>query len=379
MVRPVPRAAAAAAVVAAAAGGDGAAHGAAQANGGAGDPSHLEEVAPAELVVPISHPHSLPGTESPFSPLAPARWQGHLTIRAVNPRYGHDTLARMRVKPKPRVCVLARTSPAGERRSDVDTARRQDAGGAEAGITIEIRRRTHRRHPGHRPCGRDPARPQRGRRRHDAVLAGDGHGPASLHDPQDRPRPGEENLVAWRPELGVAELGLGLVSMTLSRRRSLRDAVRPHLEALSRRVDETVDLVVLRGDMVGVRGPGHGPPAAGGLRASARRSPSTARRAARPSWRRSPADEVERLLPGKLQRFTAQRSPTARSCSRSSMSCAPTRIAYDRDEHVVGVSAVGAVIHDAWGEIASVTIPVPSQRLRGPRGGARRRAAGDVR
>ena len=66
-------AAAAAAIVAAAAGGDGAAHGAAQANGGAGDPSHLEEVAPAELVVPISHPHSLPGTESPFR-----RWLQHV-------------------------------------------------------------------------------------------------------------------------------------------------------------------------------------------------------------------------------------------------------------------------------------------------------------
>lgn len=59
-----------------------------------------------------------------------------------------------------------------------------------------------------------------------------------------------ENLAVWDPERGVAELGLGLISLALSRRQRLRDAVRPYLEALVRKVDETVDLVTLRGETV---------------------------------------------------------------------------------------------------------------------------------
>ena len=40
-----------------------------------------------------------------------------------------------------------------------------------------------------------------------------------------------EHLVVWDPERGVADLGLGLVSLALARRQRLRDAVRPHLES----------------------------------------------------------------------------------------------------------------------------------------------------
>ena len=31
----------------------------------------------------------------------------------------------------------------------------------------------------------------------------------------------------------------------------------------------------------------------------------------------------------------------------------------------MGVSAVGAVVRNAWGEVAAITIPVPSQRFAG--------------
>ena len=48
-----------------------------------------------------------------------------------------------------------------------------------------------------------------------------------------------EHLVVWDPERGVADLGLGLVSLALARRQRLRDAVRPHLESLVRRTNET--------------------------------------------------------------------------------------------------------------------------------------------
>ena len=173
-----------------------------------------------------------------------------------------------------------------------------------------------------------------------------------------------ENLVAWQPEVGVAELGLGLVSMTLSRRRSLRDAVRPHLEALSRRVDETVDLVVLRGDKAAFvdQVMAHQLLVVSAMGATL---PVHCTACGKALLAALPPDEVERLLPDKLPRFTAGTITDRERLLAELDAVRAGRIAYDRDEHVVGVSAVGAVIHDAWGEVASVTIPVPSQRFAG--------------
>ncbi len=40
-------------------------------------------------------------------------------------------------------------------------------------------------------------------------------------------------------------------------------------------------------------------------------------------------------------------------------------IAYDREEHTIGISAVGATVSGATGEPAAVSVPVPAQRFYG--------------
>jgi DNA-binding IclR family transcriptional regulator len=173
-----------------------------------------------------------------------------------------------------------------------------------------------------------------------------------------------ENLVVWDPTRGRAELGMGLVSLALSRRHRLRDMVRPQLEALARRVDETVDLVVLRGGTVvfvdqiiahqilvvsamGAALPAHCTAGGKALLAALRRG------------------EVERLLPQELERFTPHTIADRDELIEQLAVVQISRLAYDREEHTVGVSAVGAVVRNAWGEVAAVTIPVPSQRFAG--------------
>jgi len=42
-----------------------------------------------------------------------------------------------------------------------------------------------------------------------------------------------------------------------------------------------------------------------------------------------------------------------------------TGVAYDNQEHSIGISAVGAVVRDAHVAVAAVTIPLPSQRYEG--------------
>jgi DNA-binding IclR family transcriptional regulator len=173
-----------------------------------------------------------------------------------------------------------------------------------------------------------------------------------------------ENLVVWDPGRGVAELGLGLISLALSRRQRLRDAVRPYIEALMRRVDETVDLVVLRGETVvfvdqvmahqllvvsaiGAVLPVHCTACGKALLAALT------------------PDEVERILPKKLRAYTPHTITDRAQLLEELALIRSSRLAFDRDEHTVGVSAVGGVIRNAWGEVAGITIPVPTQRFTG--------------
>jgi len=173
-----------------------------------------------------------------------------------------------------------------------------------------------------------------------------------------------ENLVVWNPERGVAELGLGLVSLALSRRQRLRDAVRPYLEALMRRVDETVDLVVLRDDTVvfvdqvmahqllvvsaiGAVLPVHCTACGKALLAAL------------------PPEDVERILPQKLRAYTPRTIIDRAQLLDELALIRASRLAVDFDEHTVGVSAVGGAIRNAWGEVAAVTIPVPTPRFLG--------------
>ena len=173
-----------------------------------------------------------------------------------------------------------------------------------------------------------------------------------------------ENLVAWDPERGVAELGLGLISLALSRRQRLRDAARPYLEALMRRVDETVDLVVLRGETVvfvdqvmahrllvvsaiGAVLPVHCTACGKALLAAL------------------PPADAERILPQTLKAYTPHTITDRARFLEGLAVVRASRLAFDRNEHTVGVSAVGGVIRNAWGEVAAVTIPVPTQRFTG--------------
>ncbi len=42
-----------------------------------------------------------------------------------------------------------------------------------------------------------------------------------------------------------------------------------------------------------------------------------------------------------------------------------TGVAYDHQEHTLGVSAVGAAVRDAGGSMAAITVAMPAARLEG--------------
>ena len=60
-----------------------------------------------------------------------------------------------------------------------------------------------------------------------------------------------------------------------------------------------------------------------------------------------------------------RRSPRARRSLDELAEVRRTGVAYDREEHTEGISAVAAVVRDPGGPVAAISVPVPTQRFTG--------------
>lgn len=154
---------------------------------------------------------------------------------------------------------------------------------------------------------------------------------------------------------GEIRLGGGLARLGAASRQGLRHELRPVLAALREEVDETVDLAVLDGSSVrfvdqlpaehrlravsavGVAFPLHNTANGKALLAAL------------------PEDTAATLLPPGLE----GRARLAKELEEVRR----TGVAFDRDEHTEGISAVGAAVVDATGPVAAISIPVPTARF----------------
>ncbi len=242
-----------------------------------------------------------------------------LTMRAVTPRYGHDTLRRTRVKAAGRGWDTPETACDGlgsgvrpwasRSRGRNDDDDRQD--------------RDDREDPGHRARRRDPAPAGEDRTRHDAQGARRGHRPAALHRPPHRRRARERAPRGVGPGARRRRArALGLVSLALvapAAAARLRASL-PGGAGAPRRRDRRPRRAARGGRRL--RRPGHGASAArrlrdrrGAPRALHRLRQGAARRAAAGRGRAPAAREARGAS-------RPTRSPTARSCSRNSLTSA---------------------------------------------------------
>ena len=76
-------------------------------------------------------------------------------------------------------------------------------------------------------------------------------------------------------------------------------------------------------------------------------------------------EQLRDLLPARLERFTPA-TITARDDLRAELAeIRSSGVAYDREEHTEGICAVAAVVRDAGGPVAAISVPVPTQRFAG--------------
>jgi DNA-binding IclR family transcriptional regulator len=174
----------------------------------------------------------------------------------------------------------------------------------------------------------------------------------------------QEGLMRVLPS-GKLRIGAGLMSIAAAGRRDLRHEAAPYLERLSHELDETVELVVLDGDealftnqYVSSRS----------LRVVAEvgdRFPLYCTACGKALLAELPHAEAERLVPEELLPLTPHTNVHRGELLRELDLVRANGVAYDHQEHSLGISAVGAAIRDASGASAAVTVVMPAARLEG--------------
>ncbi len=174
----------------------------------------------------------------------------------------------------------------------------------------------------------------------------------------------QEGLMRLAPS-GKLHIGAGLIGIAAAGRRELRHEAAPYLKKLSLDLHETVELVVLDGDealFIDQYVPQRS------LRVVAEvgdRFPLHCSACGKALLAELPQAEAERLIPRELEALTRFTNVSRDALLRELDAVREAGVAYDHQEHTLGVSAVGAALRDAGGSMAAITVAMPAARLEG--------------
>jgi IclR family transcriptional regulator, acetate operon repressor len=173
-----------------------------------------------------------------------------------------------------------------------------------------------------------------------------------------------ENFVVAASPGGSLRLGPALVRIAHSIRFPIAETARPYLRELSEKTGETVDLAVLDGDKAVFVDQ---IPGSHRLRAVSAIGVSFPLHCTANGKAMLAAMDNEQL--GRLKKrmhlaaFTENSMRSWKNLDQELLKIRKTGIAYDREEHSIGISAIGTAIIGFEGEIAAITIPIPTVRF----------------
>ena len=190
--------------------------------------------------------------------------------------------------------------------------------------------------------------------------------PAALDRPPDHHRAGERGAGGSRVTERSLPARAGAVRLAAGQHGDLRAELRPLLRTLSTEINETVDLSVLiraRVSFIDQVAAPHRLRAVSAVGASFPAHCTANGKALLACYSDASYASSCRAAPGG---DTGTRTPIARGCSRS-WDDPPCRLAIDREEHTVGICAIGAAVRmprDRW---RRSSVPVPDATLHGQR------------
>jgi DNA-binding IclR family transcriptional regulator len=174
----------------------------------------------------------------------------------------------------------------------------------------------------------------------------------------------ESFVVAASPN-GRFRLGPGLAALAASTSRELVVDVHPFLVRLSRETNETVDLAVLEHDHVLFVDHIAAPRRLRAVSAIGAIFPVHCTANGKALLATMPGETVDRLLPSRLESLTPNTITDRAQLLRELEDVRESSVAFDREEHTIGICAVGTTVRAADGRLAAVTVPLPAQRFYG--------------
>lgn len=173
----------------------------------------------------------------------------------------------------------------------------------------------------------------------------------------------EERLVDTMPSSNALCLGGGLLPLAAVVNSDLRRELRPYLEQLHGEVAETADLATFVDNQVRFIDQIAGPHRLQAVSAIGVAFPLHCTANGKAFLATLSPTEVENILPQELTALTPQTITDRTELLDEVRQIHIDGIAYDREEHTVGICAVGAAIKTPLGELVAISIPVPSQRF----------------
>ena len=164
---------------------------------------------------------------------------------------------------------------------------------------------------------------------------------------------------------GPYRLGPDIIAMSVSARRSVLAELRPFLEGLSQEVNETVDLSIREGDRVVFVDQVVADHRLRAVSAVGDSFPLHACANGKAVLAALDASDANRVINGPLERFTSNTITTGRALRRELTAIRESGVSFDREEHSLGVCAVGALLPMVNGDLVAVSIPTPTTRFLG--------------
>jgi len=177
----------------------------------------------------------------------------------------------------------------------------------------------------------------------------------------------EEQLLMSASLKARVKLGPGLVQLAAAADVGTEKLVRPFMVELSRAADETVDLSVLKRDAAVFVEQIQGTQRLAAVSAVGKEFPLHCTANGKALLSLMAAERRERLLSGKLKRFTEATVTDRAALEELLRESEKTGLAYDLEEHSVGICAVGTAFFDSIGREYSLSIPVPATRFEAKR------------
>jgi DNA-binding IclR family transcriptional regulator len=176
----------------------------------------------------------------------------------------------------------------------------------------------------------------------------------------------EERLVNSKGDNGTIQLGIGLVSLGAAVNRNLREELRPYLESLSQEVGwETIDLAILDEDHLLFIDQVTPPNRLRAVSGTGINFPLHCTANGKAILSTLPVEEIKRMLPEQLPIFTSNTIPTRSQLLTELQEIRSLGVAMDREEHTIGICAVGTVVTLPNRKPAAISIPIPTIRFEG--------------